>query len=372
MSANRRRWRSKRWIAPAVVTAALTVALAAPAAASAVSGTRSASVVPSRGAGHDGAATLHLLASGAASTSQPDDLTMLGGHLFVAFQNGIGPKGQPSTAGNVDSTVVEYPLGGHRVRSWHLTGHVDGLSADAAHQRLIATVNEDGNSSLYTIAPDRAGGQVRHYRYNLNPLPHGGGTDAISLYHGRILISASAPTKSAGPAAYQARLADGTAYLRPVFADNATAVVANTDSPKYGTATKLGLTDPDSNEVVPGAAHRFVGDYVLDSQGDGEQIYVHDAGGPRQRRYVLKLSTQVDDSAWATARHGTLYAAATGQNKVFALRGVFTPGTAFVAVTPNKGTGYLGTLNMRTGVVTPYVTDIAPSGLLFVPGSGHR
>ena len=37
---------------------------------------------------------------------------------------------------------------------------------------VIATVNEDANSSLYTIDPDApAGAQVTHYNYN-EPLPH--------------------------------------------------------------------------------------------------------------------------------------------------------------------------------------------------------
>ena len=60
-------------------------------------------------------------------------------------------------------------------------------------RRLIATVNEDANSSIYTITPGAPrAAQVQHYRYN-RPLPHKGGTDAISIYHGRVLISASAP-----------------------------------------------------------------------------------------------------------------------------------------------------------------------------------
>ena len=41
----------------------------------------------------------------------PDDLTSIGLNLFTAFQNGVGPQGQPSTDGNTDSTVVEFSLG---------------------------------------------------------------------------------------------------------------------------------------------------------------------------------------------------------------------------------------------------------------------
>jgi hypothetical protein len=46
--------------------------------------------------------------------SSPDDITMLGHHLFVAFQNGVGPQGQPSADGNPDSTIVEVHRARHR------------------------------------------------------------------------------------------------------------------------------------------------------------------------------------------------------------------------------------------------------------------
>ena len=85
------------------------------------------------------------------------------------------------------------------------------------------TVNEDANSSLYTIEPGApASDQVQHFTYSPTPLPHGGGTDAVSIFHGQILISASAPTVADGPALYRASLEDGTATLQPVFGDQAT------------------------------------------------------------------------------------------------------------------------------------------------------
>jgi len=62
-------------------------------------------------------------------------------------------------------------------------------------------VNEDANSSVYTINPWAAPAkQVRHYAYS-SPLPSKGGTDAISIFHGMVLVSASAPgtTGAAAP-----------------------------------------------------------------------------------------------------------------------------------------------------------------------------
>src|SRR5579872_2721087 len=42
----------------------------------------------------------------------PDDIAKLDGHVFVAYQNGVGPNGEPSPTGNTKSTVVEYTLDG--------------------------------------------------------------------------------------------------------------------------------------------------------------------------------------------------------------------------------------------------------------------
>ncbi len=140
--------------------------------------------------------------------SSPDDITVLG-HIFTAFQNGVGPQGQPSADGNTDSTVVEFTASGHLVRQWDLRGKCDGITADTAKHLLIATVNEDAHSSVYTITPGAARGhQVKHYRYEI-PLPHNGGTDAISIWDGRILLSASAPGtvgKAAPQRAYPGRV----------------------------------------------------------------------------------------------------------------------------------------------------------------------
>jgi len=139
-----------------------------------------------------GGSLSHTFTVGGAATpaseplTKPDDITRLGQDIFVGFQNGVGPQGEPSADGNLDSTVVEMTASGHAVAEWDIEGKADGLTADPATRTIIATVNEDANSSLYTITP---GGGVQHYAYN-EPLPHNGGTDAISVQDGRIYISA--------------------------------------------------------------------------------------------------------------------------------------------------------------------------------------
>jgi hypothetical protein len=318
--------------------------------------------------------SVRVFANGTATMTQPDDITWLDGTVYTVWQNGVGPSGQPSSTGATASAVVGFSASGHQVATWKVKGHADGLTADAASHRLIVTVNEDGNSSLFTILPlAPAADQVQHYQFNLNPLPHGGGTDAVSVYRGAILISASAPTIANGPAVYRARLeANGVAILQPVFFDNSTATVANAGS-SSGTQVALALTDPDSNEIVPASSPRFAGDFVLDSQGDERQIYVDGATGATPRLSVLDLSQSVDDTAWATDSGGTLLVTDSVDNEIFAVWGAFDPGTAYAAVTPTDANNpinrpnYLGQLDLRTGEVSRVVTSVQAKGLLFIP-----
>jgi hypothetical protein len=317
--------------------------------------------------------------------TQPDDITTAGGYLFTGFQNGVGPQGQASTDGNRDSTIVEFTRTGKVVRQWDVRGKCDGLTANPATGAVIATVNEDANSSLYRIDP--WSGQVGHYYYN-KPLPHHGGTDAISFSNGQMLISASAPGTTgaaapnpAYPAVYSVTLSPGhVAYIHALFSDESMATAAN--GPHAWKRVKLGLTDPDSNEVVPWSAPRFAGDFMLTSQGDKEQIYVRGAGTWYQHLSVLSLSQSVDDTAWATSWHGAFYATDHDGDTVDVVSGIFWPGTALVAVTPCDagnapatcpGPGfppnYLGQLNMYNGQITRVWThgaSLEPGGMIFV------
>ena len=322
------------------------------------------------------------------SLTQPDDITMTGGNLFTGFQNGVGPQGQASTDGNRDSTIVEFAPNGAVIHQWDIRGKCDGLTADPYNGRVIATVNEDANSSLYSIDPWSS--QVTHYWYG-KPLPHHGGSDAISFYNGQMLISASAPgttgaaaPNAAYPAAYSVTLdqAKHSASFRALFYDESSATAAN--GPHAGKSVKLALTDPDSNEVVPWSAPRFGGDFMLTSQGDKEQIYVHGAGAWYQHLSVLALSQSVDDTAWATAWHGAFYATDHDGDTVDVVPGTFWPGTVFVAVTPCDAgnapatcpapgfpANYLGQLNMYHGQIAPlklHGASLHPQGLIFVAG----
>lgn len=320
--------------------------------------------------------------------SGPDDVTVLGHHIFTAFQNGVGSQGEPSTDGNTASTVVEFTATGHVVRQWDIKGKCDGLTADTGRHLVIATVNEDAHASVYTITPGAAtAAQIQHYRYD-KPLPSKGGTDAISVDHGQVLISASAPgttgkaaPQPSYPAVYSVTFdrASHVATVRPLFYDESLAVVANLGA-SHGKVVRLALTDPDSNEIVPASAPRFGGDFMLTSQGDKEQIFVPRGHGRDHRRAaglaVLRLSQSVDDTAWVRSPHGRLYGADADADTIDEVTGRFPARSILVAVTPCDaanapatcpGPGfppnYLGWLNPWTG----HITRVAHSGPAFDP-----
>jgi hypothetical protein len=360
------------------------------------SGTSSASASPSAGAsgktliakqiafgtllkhsyrpnGKGAARTEHLI--------QPDDIVTLGGNLYVGFQNGVGSQGEPSGSSNLDSTLVEFTPAGSVVKQWDVTGKIDGMGADSATGQVILTVNEDSKSSLYTVS----GGTVTHYTYAPSPLPHMGGTDAIAVYNGKILISASAPGTSgkapvSAAAVYAVTLNAGakTAAVAPFFADNATATGAN--APNAGAKVTLALTDPDSNGLVPSDSPGFAGDFMLNSQGDQELIF---SGASGQNLQVLKVSAPVDDIAWATSASGSLYTTDSSADTVDVITGSFKPGTVYTAVAPCNANSApaicpappkypansLGTINLKTGTVGKVTISgaVTPKGLIFVP-----
>ncbi|HWE07811.1 MAG TPA: hypothetical protein VG325_00570 [Solirubrobacteraceae bacterium] len=291
-------------------------------------------------------------------------------------------EGRAAPNGQTSSTLVEYGRSGNVLNSWQLTGKVDGLGANPRTKEVIATVNEDGNSSLYTVRPDgRSGGRVTHYTYSPAPdsaksggILTGGGTDAVSVYHGEIIVSASNPTPANATAAFRVRLDrhDGVARLYPTFADNASATDAVS-----GQQVTLGLTDPDSNAVVPESSPRFGSDFVLDGQGDQQLVFAHGLGRAGSNLQRLSLTydgtpANVDDIRWADRTGGTLYVIDIKTNAVYALTGPFQAGQAFGApdtVGSTSQTTELDTINLSTGALSPLVTGFSGiKGIVWAPG----
>jgi len=320
---------------------------------------------------------------GSPAIKGPDDVASLKGHVFVGWQNGVGPKGEPSPTGQTSGTVIEYSRTGRQLQSWTLSGKVDGLGGDPEHRRLIVTVNEDGNSSLYTITPRApAGRQVRHYRYAPAPdsgtsggVLTGGGTDAVSVRDGHIYLSASNPTPPHATAVFQARLnpRTGVATLSATFADNATATDAVT-----GQTVTLGLTDPDSNALVPEQSPRFGGDFVLAAQGDQQLVFAHELGRDATQLTRLSLthagaSAGVDDVRWTTSHNGTLIVVDNAANAVYAVNGPFRAGQPFASLDNVGGApqnNEVDSIDLGTGALNPFLTGLGKAkGLLWLPSN---
>jgi len=307
---------------------------------------------------------LHRFAPLPTGLSKPDDLALLGRDVFVGYQNGVGSMGEPAAGtGQTQSTIVEYGPHGRQLASWTITGKCDGLGADPATHELIATVNEDGNSSLYTIQP--SSGDVDHFTYNVDPVSlGGGGTDAVSVQGGTIYVSGSNPAGASAPAVYAVSLdvGSGFATLTSTFTD---------DAPANGPSgpVTLALTDPDSNGFVPISVAGVGGDFVLVSQADAQLIFVKDLGSATQTLTQLPIGTNTDDITFVTSHKGSLLLTDNATGQIFAISSNhFTPGTVFVDTAGDSGVpGLVGTVNLTTGQITPIASGFTnPHGMLFV------
>jgi MYXO-CTERM domain-containing protein len=321
--------------------------------------------------------------------SKPDDITKLGDLIYVTYQNDAGKDGTP--VGSF-STIIAYDSTGRSVATYTIPGRCDGLTADPTHNnRILATANEDLNSSLYVIQPGTP--QPAHYNYSPDPGQTGsdgknGGTDAISVTPGgTIYVAHSNPDQKLrapnnNPAAvYTMKLSGTKAELTPLFGVNDLATVIHGAS---GAATPLGLTDPDSNRYLPALGG---GTLIQSAQADSKLVMATNlqSGRPTLQQLALTNATtprhgaatpQLDDIAQVTGP-GTLYAVDQGASaRVYSMdTSAITPGTLFVSQ-PKPATGDLpndpglGIVDPTTGVVTHIASPLtSPKGLLFVPAT---
>lgn len=111
----------------------------------------------------------------------------------------------------------------------------------------------------------------------------------------------------------------------------------------------------------------------MDSQEDGDLIFLNGPGFPNQVGYRLHLASSsttqvtVDDTVFPTQASGTIYVADTPANIVYAVTSnVFPPNSAFTAATDSNN--YVGRIDLQTGKITPIITGMqGPHGELFLP-----
>lgn len=303
--------------------------------------------------------TVSVFATGqAVGFTNPDSLETHLGYIFVSYTNNAAPDG---SSGN--SNIVQYSSTGTFVRSYEITGSNDGLKYNPFDDTLWALRNQDANPALTTI--DVTNGKMTDYVY-ANATLHGGGYDDVVFVNDQVFLSASNPNLNSGgqniyPSIVEATVIGGKIYVAPVLLGNATLTDVTTGKPAVSKQS-----DPDSFTIDPS------GDLVLDSQADGDLIFLRGPGFPNQAGFLLHLSdgtsnqVVVDDTVFPSATTGTIYVADTAANTVYAVTGsAIPPNSAFAA---SNSDGTLVRTDLMTGKVTPIVTGFqSPHGALFVP-----
>ena len=306
-----------------------------------------------------------VFANAPTGLTNPDSITSFQGTIWVGYQN----SSQPLGSGNSD--IVQFdPTGKMVLKTFKVNGRNDGLKYNPFDGKIYALQNEDGNSFLILIDP--VTGTMTNFTYSTPPA-HGGGYDDIVFLNGQIFISASnpnltAPSKSFPfgqnifPSIIKATLVAGNQIdVSPVEMGNATLTDITT-----GQSVVSAQSDPDSLKVDPS------GNLVLDSQQDGDLIFLNGPGFPNQVGYRLHLSSSsttqvtVDDTVFPTQASGTIYVADTPANIVYAITSkVFPPNSAFTSATDSNN--YEGRIDLQTGKITPIITGLqGPHGALFV------
>src|SRR5260221_367354 len=303
---------------------------------------------------------IRLFATGTKQYFGPDSVEVVGNTVYVGYQNG----GLPDGSDHVPSTIVAYTLDGHIVHMLNVSGHCDGLRFDPFTNQLWATSNEDANAILTVITPKT--GAKKQYAFPTPPL-HGGGYDALAFEKGMAFGAASNPPLNSqgvntAPAVAKIVISNGKLVLTPVLFGNATATDIAT-----GQKVTLDLTDPDSMSIASN------GDVVLDSQGDAELVFLHNAGTSNQTVSRLTLGTQVEDTIWIPAAKGRMVIVDSKQNAIYTVaidKTGFTPGTIYTEAPSDSGVAsFVGIVAPKSGTITPVIVGLtSPTGLGFIAG----
>jgi hypothetical protein len=308
--------------------------------------------------------TVSVFASKPTGLTNPDSITTANGKIYVAYTNNTPPDGSGVGVNNL-SVIVEYSGSGQMLRTFQVAGKADGLKYNPFDHKLWAVRNEDANPGLTLIDP--ISGEQTNYTF-AQPTLHGGGYDDVVFTKETTFISASNPntkTQNTFPSIVEARLVGLQVFVKPVFLGNASVIDIAT-----GQTLVVPQADPDSLKVDS------AGDLVLDSQADGDLIFINAADSKNQAALRLHLTlpnskkpqVTVDDTVFPTAPSGTILVVDTNGDTVYAVKSdAFQPGGAYSA---SDSDGILGKVDLSTGIVTPIVTGmVTPHGALFVPAN---
>jgi len=281
---------------------------------------------------------------------QPDSIAVWNGRVFIGYGNNAKPDGSSGF-----STIVEYAMDGTVLHKVRVKGHNDGLKVDPKTNLLWALQNEDARPNLVIIDPS----SWKSKKYTFAKPAHGGGYDDMAFIGDDVYISASNPSNNPNTqqAIVKASLNGSRVDVTPVLLGDANATDITTGQP-----IQLNLQDPDS------MINYGEGNLVLDSQADGELIFVHHPGFADQGVFRLALTTggssaQVDDTVLASSSQGLILVSDRDGETVYSIQApFFGPGEAYSAAPT-----FVGRLDTHTGVLTPIVTGmVSPHGMRFI------
>jgi hypothetical protein len=302
--------------------------------------------------------SVQQFATGAAlGATSPDSVTYGDGSLWIAYQNGAPSGG----GGGGVSTVVRYSPSGAVLKTWSVPGNVDGLRIDPTTGLVWALQNNDANSAVTTIDP--VTNATKAYAYGSSYTANGGrGFDDAVFKNGQVFLSETNPGGKTDPIVN--RLTNGLSsaplQITPILDSKFTGINLATGKKKSTT-----ITDSDSLIQTPS------GDLALTGEADKQIVFIHNAGAANQTESFINLlgtngktiSGVPDDTAFPTATKGFFYLTDTGADTVYRVTATgLTPGSVYVDVGDE-----FGSLNLKTGVVTPIFTGISPHGVEFVP-----
>jgi hypothetical protein len=295
------------------------------------------------------------------SASQPDSITVAGGHVFIEYSNGASSTQPPGTGGA--STIAEYDLSGRVLNTFSVQGSADGLRYDPYTNQIWALQNQDDNSALTTI--NATTGAIAHYLYTTST--PGRGYDDVQFVGGQAFLSYTNPPGASAPNSpviVQATLGAGTISVTPVLTWNTIGINTAT-----GTTGQIIANDPDSLDLRPN------GSLLLSSEADGTLTTVKNPGTPGQSVSFVSLIdtsgkslTGLDDAISPLSSNQRLLVSDTANNTVYALEGPFQVGATYASI---SSTNSVDLVNLTTGVSTPisdglFAADASPHGLAFV------
>jgi hypothetical protein len=296
-------------------------------------------------------------ASGTAiNATGPDSITLSRHSVWVSYTNGADSTGLSGS-----STVVQYSLKGKVRSTYSIAGSVDGLKVDPRTGLVWALQNQDGNSTLSLIDPEK--------HTITGPIPYAAksstqGYDDVVFRGDHVFLSYTNPVNPTDPTIQLLDEGSSPLVVAPILTMSATGTNLATGQMNQPTTQN----DPDSLKLTP------TGDLMLSSGADGQLIFVEKPGKPDQSVSFLQLLdpstglavSGLDDAVFATARTGTFYLADTSNNRILKIEVDHVPvGALFASV---GSLNQLAEVDIHTGLTQPLVNNLkGPHGLEFVP-----